>query len=242
MIQILNKPSTAGYKDDKINCGICFALIWLACLSSCASLPEYARPRFQPDVARGNPDDSGFGYRQLTINDFQAQSPPDRQQPEGAIRAQSCISIRPGKNTRMSVSRASYQGAMVFAGSFLQVEYEAVFVPSCSWWKPDLKPQLVDYVLQHEQIHFGISELTARKVTKEMELQAAPIISFGSTAGEVQQDLLQKLQNLAHELIEEDLRIHTDFDEDASMFYDPDVQEEWFNKIKAQLAGGSVSH
>jgi len=90
-------------------------------------------------------------------------------------------------------------------------------------------------VLQHEQIHFAIGELTARKVTKELRKTMNDYTALGGSQSEVGETLMKTLVDSAHVIIESDLDTHTEFDEDTSMFVDKDKQNSWFVKVNSLL-------
>lgn len=207
-------------------------------LSACAQLPEYARPTFYSDPDSSSADDPGFSYRILSIDDFEAETlPPDYQQYHGFINARSCLNIRPSNATQARISQTSYYGSQLYVGHFTNISFEARFIPSCSWWNPNTPKQRVPYVLQHEQIHFAIGELTARKVTEELREKMNDYTALGGSQSEVGETLMKTLVDSAHEIIESELDTHTEFDEDTSMFVDKDRQNSWFVKVNALLDG-----
>jgi hypothetical protein len=211
-------------------------------ISSCAPLPEYARPKFytHPDTAKAW--ETGFSYRDLKIDDFKAKTlPPDYQQYHQSINARSCLSIRPSRLTNAQISKVPYYGNLLYVGNFTHISFEAVFIPSCSWWNQAVSEKKIDYVLQHEQIHFALAELTARRVTVELTRKMQDYTAVGGADVEVKEDLMKVLLDSAHEMIESDLKTHTDFDEDTSMFFDQDEQNSWFNQIEKQLSVETVS-
>ena len=212
------------------------ALVSVLFLPSCAQLPDYARPKFYTHPETENVGAPGFRYRDLMIEDFEAKSlPPDYQQYHTSINARSCLSVRPARSTNAQISTVSYYGNLLYVGNFTDVSFEALFIPSCSWWNQNISQEKIDYVLQHEQIHFAISELTARKVTRELNIKMMDYTAVGGTHAEVKEELMKVLLDSAHEMLESDLEIHTDFDEDTSIFFDQDEQNSWFNQIGKQL-------
>lgn len=202
---------------------------------SCARLPEYARPRIDAEINIDGKVTDGFPYRTLTVTDFASPVPPDRNQPRDSIKAESHISIRPSQATSITISRIDFQGKITFAGKVVAIGFEAFFDPAGSWWSPDLDYNLHSYVLQHEQIHFAISELTARRITEELGDRKEEFIAFGRNHAEVQESLAQTLQQEARRIVEQDLAIHTAFDEDTSMFHDPERQNEWYDRVLRDL-------
>ncbi|WP_228027874.1 DUF922 domain-containing protein [Costertonia aggregata] len=76
----------------------------------------------------------------------------------------------PPKNARAAATTASgitYEFSSTHKGAEVLVEYEisTFFYPYKSWYQPNLAN---DIILSHEQLHFDISELFARKMRKEM--------------------------------------------------------------------------
>jgi len=212
-------------------------LVCVLFISSCAPLPDYARPQFytHPDTAGAGV--TGFSYRDLEIDDFKAGTlPADYQQYRNSINARSCLSIRPSRITSAQISRVHYYGNLIYVGSFTDISFEALFIPSCSWWNHAVSEKKTDYVLQHEQIHFALAELTARKVTHELTKKMQDYTAVGGADAEVKEELMKVLLDSAHEMIASDLNVHTDFDEDTSMFFDQDEQNSWFNQIEKRLA------
>ncbi len=220
----------------------CFfpAILGFFLISSCAPLPEYARPQFYNSPSTWTDDDNtGFGYRELVIEDFQAEElPPDFIQYQASINARSCLTIRPSSSTNARISEVSYYGNPLVVGNFTHISFEALFIPSCSWWNDTVSREKIDYVLQHEQVHFMIAELSARRATSELESRMVGYTAVGGTRTEVAEELNRVLQDSVHELLEIELEVHTDFDEDTSMFFDQDRQNFWYEKLARELKSG----
>lgn len=205
-------------------------------LASCARLPEYARPKkIETDELAGI-SMAGFRYRKLTIADFKASELPGKSRHhQGMVSAQSCLRIRPAASTNAFIRATQLHGSQVFAGHFTEIAFEALFIPECSWWNPAISPKRIAYVLQHEQIHFAISEMTARKASRNLQQELQDYTAFGSSVDEVKKELMQKLSAAAAEIIEQDLKTHTDFDSETSMTINPAGQREWLRKTVNRL-------
>ncbi len=203
----------------------------------CVQLPKYAQPQFHAPVDKGLANRAGFSYRQLDIKDFQAESlSPDYDQYNHHIGAQSCISIRPSKDLKIRIVQSYYQNMLFYVGTILHLKFEAVFVPECSWWNPKLAKGREGYVLQHEQIHFALTEIFARKLTLEANNEVKGYLAIGRTVAESQEEIKKKLQTMAREAMKVSVEGHTDFDEDTSMFYDPRAQRRWLERVDVRLA------
>ncbi len=70
-----------------------------------------------------------------------------------------------------TASGISYSFSTYSQKGEMKVDYnvQAFFYPTKSWYKPDL---CTDVTLSHEQLHFDISELFARKMNREMAVTA----------------------------------------------------------------------
>ena len=139
---------------------IVLVLFLLGLIVGCVQLPKHAQPQFYAPEKNGLATKKGFGYRQLAVKDFQAEElPSDYRQYNHRIGARSCISIRPSRGSDIPIIRSYYHDMSFYVGTISQLTFEAIFVPECSWWNPDLAKGREAYVLQHEQIHFALTEL-----------------------------------------------------------------------------------
>ena len=187
--------------------------------SACARLPEYARPQFSPEdyaVSTAN----SFAYRQLEVEDFRAPSlPPKFQQFNHSIQARSCISVQTSPNSQIQIASGTISGKIIYTGKFANISFIAVFNPDCSWWNPKITPEKKNYILQHEQIHFALTELTARRLNRYYKGHMEQFTAIGSTLEEVKKQLHAEAERVSREGVEEALDEHTSFDEETSLFY-----------------------
>jgi hypothetical protein len=205
-------------------------------LAGCAKLPDYAKPQFYPPEDGATSDHNSFGYRQLKREDFQATSLPEEySQFHQNIQARSCISVRPADDTVIRITSGMYGDEQVYMGSFSRISFHAVFNPGCSWWSPKVAGGKKGYVLQHEQIHFALAELGARRLNLEIKEDLDQFLAIGKNQQEVQIELMEKAKNVSRKALEEDLIHHTAFDEDTSMYHAPKVQQKWFNDVTQRL-------
>ena len=142
----------------------------VALLSSCARLPEYAAPKTAV-VSPGSIDMSDVvPYGALTRADFKATAPP---QPFAAnadrLGAATCcyIVVAPGARI-MNREVRSPSGPVRYSASVSQVRVRAQMDRRCSWWNPKNVGLPQDYILEHEQIHFALCELEARRLNASL--------------------------------------------------------------------------
>jgi hypothetical protein len=203
--------------------------------SACARLPDYARPQFSPEDYTVSAVNS-FAYRQLKVEDFRAPSlPPKFEQFNHSIQARSCISIQTSRNSQIQIASGTISGKIIYAGKFANISFISVFNPDCSWWNPKITPEKKNYILQHEQIHFALTELTARRLNRDYKDHMEQYTALGSTLAEVKNQLHAEAERVSRKGIEEALDEHTSFDEETSLFYDPEIQQEWSERVTRAL-------
>jgi hypothetical protein len=209
-------------------------------LAGCPQLPEYARPRVAASAAgcRSVSTMSAFPYRALVIGDFRAPSLPAELSEHGnRFLAHSSIQIRPTAATKSVVSSAysPYFDTVIWSGRIVAIGFEAVMLPDRSWWNPKVTGEQTAYVLQHEQIHFALVELAARRLTRRAQQDIANLFVVDSSRQGVEEQLEEKISALIQAEQAAILEEHTAFDEDASLYFDPKKQQQWFDRVSRKL-------
>ncbi len=218
------------------------ALILAGLTAGCARLPDYATPH----SAAGRVDPSMLAdavtYRGLKRSDFRARElPPAQAGHADAINAFTCARIRPAADSRMTVRRIRMGDTWVHVGSIEAIRFEAVMIPGCSWWNPALPERHSAYVLQHEQIHFGLLELAARRLSVDVRKRAAAFLAIQPTAAAARAEVAETVNRWVRDAMEQALAEHTAFDEETSLFHSPRRQRWWMERVDAQLAKGPQS-
>lgn len=213
-----------------------FVLVVFMSIYGCAQLPEYAKPHFNLQLKEGTDDPDAFGYRRLTRDDFQATALPGNfAQYSHRINARSCLGLRTSKETHLRLSKRTYFGRQYYVGRVEGISYRAVFKPSCSWWNSKIHNNRIAYVLQHEQIHFALLEIAARKVSRSAEDELETFIAVGTTVEDVKQEFLEKAKTIGQDIMRENIKVHTAFDEETSLYFDPRAQQKWFVDVVERL-------
>ena len=178
-----------------------------------------------------------ISYRVLTREDFRAAEPPPAIQAHSdRLGAYTCAQIRlvdGGHLFAKPVTGAN--GVMAYRGAPERVAFEAMMDRGCSWWNEDLKTMPQPYVLEHEQIHFALFELTARDMSSRGD---ALMREIAATAPTPKQALETAMENLRVVLVRElgtALQEQTRFDEDTSFGFRPELQAKWRERVEAQL-------
>ncbi len=212
-------------------------LILLALLTGCARLPDYAMPRAGVHVDDPATIQDAFAYRHLTRADFKATTlPPDRTMHATSINAHTCTRIRPCKDSRFTVSRARYGESLIYIGGIESITFEAIMIHDCSWWNPTMPAKNSAYVLQHEQIHFALVELTARRLTVNAHEMVKTFMAIHPTPEAARAEIGATIKEWIRSAMDESLAAHTAFDEDTSLFHSPKRQHWWMEKIESELS------
>jgi hypothetical protein len=208
----------------------------LTWVSACAQLPDYAKPRtIQMDGIR-QVIESGFTYRLLTPEDFRAPSLPGNWSIHAeSINAQSAILIRLRADSKFSITPWPFWDQVHYLGSINHLAFEAVMIPDNSWLNPKIKPALTGYVLQHEQIHFALTELAARKLTRDARKWASDLMVIKPTPKQVYEEMVQQIKEKINSALETSKKRHLEFDEDTSLFYSPSWQARWLERVEKEL-------
>ena len=212
-------------------------LLLATCLVACSTLPEHARPRAGV-IDRGDYRATDvIRYRELSRSDFRANAPPAAVAAHATgFGAVTCASIVPDGPTRV---RFDPETAERWIARLEDTGFHAEMDRGCSWWNPQGVPIPADYVLQHEQIHFALTEIQARRLTAKLRELRLRTDSPPSATSELQGRYNEALEDATAEL----LRTSTAFDEDTSGRYEPGRQARWLERVEAELArtGGSAA-
>jgi hypothetical protein len=195
-------------------------------------LPDFAQPHLSNHPS--DPSLDSISYRQLTVQDFKAVTPaPIIADHSHMINAHSSISLRPITAMHYIISPPQLNFG-VYKAYLQDLSFKAVMIPTRSWWNPNLAPNKTAYVLQHEQIHFAIMEIAARRLNKKLALSINRSIS-GPDQKSVEQQLMAVVDEEIAAAQKEILAEHTAFDEEASLHYSPQDQQRWYDKSQKEL-------
>lgn len=206
-------------------------LVLLVCfLDSCSTLPHYGKPRFRKEISFEGV--TTIPYRKLVRSDFKAlQLPDDIKIWSDKFNAHTAVSIRPVRGSKFVVTSTKIKDKVVFVGASENLAFEAVMIPERSWWNPGIPQQRQSYVLQHEQIHFGLMEIAARRLNKFIADPVNAILVFEDSPNKASKKLREEVNLLIAGTREEILKEHTRFDEECSGYFVPEIQQKWADKV-----------
>jgi hypothetical protein len=208
----------------------------LALIPACARLPEYARPRMVEVDELNMTVTTGFPYRELTPEDFRAASLSEQMSEHAErINAHAAIQIRLTADSSFRITRGDLYGQTYFFGRIERLGFEAVMLPERSWWNPKIAVNMRGYVLQHEQIHFALTELAARKLTSDSRQWASDVLVIRPTPPEVRAELAREIKDQINAAMEANLKRQAEFDDDTSLFHNPRRQQWWSWTVEDEL-------
>lgn len=218
---------------------------WLLALLlvGCSTLPEYAAPKGGV-VDAGKLDSSDvIGYRQLTRADFRGtQAPPEFAPVAARVGAATCGQVRTTADTTFLINwrQASPTSEKRHWVEVKKLGFMALMDRRCSWWNEKAASRAPGYVLQHEQIHFALYELGARKLNALVTDISRDMKAEGGSQQEVQDHAQKALNEALQKATDQLLERNREFDEDTSLGFRPDRQRSWLKKVTEELAETSA--
>jgi hypothetical protein len=177
-----------------------------------------------------------ISYRQLDKEDFKADAPPaESAQHAEKLGALTCSYIVTTPETKYVVrEERSPDGESTFSATLKELGFVAFMDRNCSWWNS--KANTADsYTLQHEQIHFALTEVAARKLNEQAPRVMQEFLAEGDSAEEVSSRARSTVKEMIEEANEELLGRNAEFDEDTSAKHDVEAQQRWADEIAAEL-------
>jgi hypothetical protein len=204
-----------------------------ALLLACGpTLPPEAQPRpGLVDVAQIDAAET-IRYRALTRADFRGRSmPPQFGGDPSLLAAATCVYIRPAPALQIA-TRPSGDGQ--FEAQVRNVAFTALMDRGCSWWNPQqLTP--TEYVLQHEQIHFAIFEVHARRMNASAEAIGASTSTFAETEAAARAGAEAKFLTLLRDHQDAVTRRNLLLDQETSVGHDARAQQHWYEQLQQEL-------
>jgi hypothetical protein len=144
------------------------------------------------------------------------------------------VHVKTDPNVSLHVgSTAGVNGEERYEGSLGHLRFHAVMDRSCSWWNPNARHP--DYTLQHEQVHFAIREIAARRLNQAAAALVADL--------HVTEDDEHKVVLALRTRVEQLFNVHNDaavsrnraFDEETSPGPNEERQDRWWRDVQREL-------
>lgn len=127
----------------------------------------------------------------------------------------------PDRSSDAAASTTTYLGIEYnISSNSVRYTIQSLFSLTRSWGL-----HKTDYILSHEQGHFDIAEIFARKLNKEMS-------EYKFNRATCQQDL----DKIYKKILQEKERMQNDYDDETSHSIKTDKQAEWLKKISEKLS------
>lgn len=215
------------------------ACLWTGCGGTSAGLPEFAAPTGRVLDRREDVPRDMIGYRQLTRDDFQSPQPPPLYEPHRKrLGAATCAYVLSLPETHIEVvEQRSRDGPTLFRAVPIDLGFSARMDRACSWWNSEQTRLPPAYVLEHEQIHFALFEIEARRLDARAQALTVAATVTALTAEEAARRSHERLEAALAKALDDALRRNREFDEDTSMGFQPKRQKVWRERVRAELAG-----
>lgn len=199
-----------------------------------------ARPRaFDPDLLRNG---DIIRYRDLKRADFRGnEPPPETAGMHGRLGAATCVFLATDPDTAIRATAPDETNGLVRA----QVEdlrFIAFMDRDCSWWNPRPMTLPADYILQHEQIHFALFEIAARRLNHRADELTRRMQTVTSTQQQAVDHIHRHIDIEMQRALDEILARGNDFDRETSRTYRQDRQNWWWETVSRELARFSGDH
>ena len=199
-----------------------------------------ARDRIVLPELSGVSDDV-ISWRPLDIGDFRAARPPASLWNHGErLNAVSCVFIGTDEEIILVVEReAPVAGSARFRVRISSVRIVSLFDRSCSWWNTGVPHDRIAYTLEHEQIHFALAELAARRLQRVIGERRDSLEATAATAERARQRIQMQLDIALREISDALRDEHERFDSETSIRYDPIAQDRWRLATENRLVASS---
>lgn len=204
------------------------ALVLLFVLTRCTT---YDRPTFIKSLGV-KPADLVL-YRKLRRDDFRAPRPPEGITDLSLAAICTQIVFSP-HHTRLQVaSIQTAKASQEYEATLTSVGFHAVANRACSWWSPDSAWIKTDEeILEHEQVHFAITELAAR----ELNIRAAEMIEELRSVGDTPVEAIVGINwNSIRRVRQDFLKQDDEFDREMSVFVSRARQQVWLRRVESEL-------
>lgn len=203
--------------------------------TACASNPSTLQTRAQIIPAELLTNTDFVRYRTVTRADFQAADPPaDLSAHAMHLGALLCAAIVPEGEMSLEVERADGDAPLRVA--IRGPGYRAAMDRRCSWWNSEQATVPADYVLEHEQIHFGLTEIHARRINREIAELRFRIQSRDEAESVARTRIAELFERATRAFVAES----NDFDDATSRTMNRANQRGWMRDVERRLHESSV--
>jgi hypothetical protein len=171
-------------------------------------------------------------YRKLALADFRAREvPAEARAIQDRVGAYTCLTLA----HEGPIAVAPLAGnPRRFRAELVSVSFRAYMNRRCSWLNPQA-PLDRAYILEHEQIHFAIWEIEARRLGREPDSIRREVQSVARSDRAAIEATRQKIARIVERALDR-LRVQNQkFDDETSFGYYPERQKKWLAQVRSSL-------
>lgn len=127
-----------------------------------------------------------------------------------------------------------------FAVSFEDLEYVAFLDREESWWNPKARTN-PEWVMRHEQLHFDLTEMVARRYNAERERHALASKVVADSPGAAMRAFAERWSAAQRARLDEWEALQDQYDRETRHGTVPKQQTAWFARVHRELATLSAS-
>lgn len=179
-------------------------------------------------------------HRQLARDDFRAQR--RSRDLHLAVKMENAVTEAHVATTIVCVGRLRAEEVTRgrFAVWFDDLAYVALLNREESWWNPKARTN-PEWVLRHEQLHFDVTEMVARRLDAERERQALTSKVVADSPGEAMRAFAKRWSADQRERLADWQALQEQYDRETRHGTLPKQQTAWFARIHRELAALSAS-
>jgi len=176
-------------------------------------------------------------YRDLDRRDFRALEPPGEAFGRHAqLGAATCVFLATDPDAYIYSSSGGLN--LQFGQFHARIEnlgFIAYMDRGCSWWNPAPLTLPADYILQHEQIHFALFEIAARRLNSRAVELMKELETVSTNQKQGVDAIHRRLDTELLRAVNDVVSRNNDFDRDTSLNYRRDRQSWWWNTVTVEL-------
>jgi hypothetical protein len=174
-----------------------------------------------------------ISYRELARSDFLAEKCPPAMAKTKVVAV--TVAIIRATNTMVRTEQVSLGDSTFYEANVDSFLFEARMSQVDSWWNTEHKHISADQMLEHEQIHFALFELAARRANSEIDAIRARIRAVEKTPTEAVA-LAGKRFRQEHARVQEAIMARSaQFDMETANGQRFDRNHEWADRIQREL-------
>jgi hypothetical protein len=208
--------------------------------SACADpLPEEARGAAWTIEASQLGGLDLIGYRPLRRDDFRAAAPPPQARAVASrLGAATCSYLVPDRDSlRIAATpRKAREGGFEYVAKPDRMRFRGAMDRGCSWWNDAQTAMPEDYVLAHEQIHFALTEIHARRLDARADELVARMTFVDRDPNAAIAASERAFERLLREESEALVARNDRFDAETSLGVHREAQAAWQRTVERELA------